>query len=254
MTISNDVNLLMDKYWKWLKESTEQHEIGSDCVAITTPFLDHHNDNYVIYVIRKNNQYVLTDDEYVLSDLQISGCDISSGKRQEYVDTLIRSYGIDRHGNSLCITCNEDEFPARKHDLIQAMMALGDLFYTSKSNIISMFFEEVSEWLMKSKVPSVAGTNLKGRTYNHHIDFILPDKEINGPKRILQIMDKPGRDKVANLLLMKTDISEKTEIFVLINDSNAGKRSLDLVQKATSENGITPIMWSKREEFVPQLI
>ena len=253
MTISEEINNIMDGYWKWLKESTCLHEISNNYLCIVTPFLDRHNDNFQIYVTKHDNGYKLTDDGYVISDLQLSGCDINSEKRKQFVTGIVRSFGIEMESNCLYTITNESDFPSKKHDLIQAMMAISDIYYTSKSNVVSLFLEEVSSWLMKSKIPSTSGMNIHGRTYNHHVDFTLPDKTVNGPKRLLQVMDKPGKDKVANMLLMKTDIQEDLQMFVLINDSGSNTKTVEQVKKATTENGMIPILWSQRDESIKLL-
>ena len=132
-------------------------------------------------------------------------------------------------------------------------MAIDDLYYTSKPNVVSLFLENVSEWLMESKIPCTRGMNIRGKVYNHQINFALPDKELYGPKRILQVMDKPGKDKVANLLLMKTDIQEDMDIYVLINDTDVGDKNLEQVKSTTIEIGMKPILWSQRQEHIEEL-
>ena len=105
MTISDDVSNMMDDYWKWLKDSTVLRVVDSGIVSITTPFLDHHNDNYQIYVLKKSDGYELTDDGYVLSDLKMSGCDVSSGKRKTMLDQIVMSFGLQQDGNVLKTQC-----------------------------------------------------------------------------------------------------------------------------------------------------
>lgn len=99
MTLSQEIDKLMQSYWAWLKDSTDLNNIDEGCISITTPFLDRHNDNYQIYISKKGDGYELTDDGYIIDDLMMSGCDVSSGKRKEFLDTIIRSYGITIDNN-----------------------------------------------------------------------------------------------------------------------------------------------------------
>lgn len=253
MTISEEIDDLMNGYWTWLKDSTYLRNVGSDYVVVTTPFLDHHNDNYQIYVSKKGTGYKLTDDGYVISDLKMSGCEISSGKRKEILDTITRTFGITMEGDAMTVVSDVSDFASSKHDLIQAMQAVGDLYYTSKSTVVSMFCEDVSEWLMSTGIKSTAKISLKGHVYYHHIDFILPDKQRDGPKRILQTMGTPAKNKMADLLLMKEDLGDTIELNVFLNDEGAGERSIDSLQQFGTEHGINTMLWSQRQDYVEQL-
>ena len=249
MTLSEEIDELMQSSWAWLKDSTHLRMIDSKYVAITTPFLDRHNDHYQIYVSKKGDGYELTDDGYVISDLMMSGCDISSGKRKEFLDTIARSYGITIDGDQMKVYSDSSDFASCKHNLIQAMQSVNDLYYMSRNNVISLFLEDVSEWLMDSGIRSTSGVNIRGRTYYHHADFVLPDKSLNSPKRILQVMDKPGKDKMANMLMMKTDVKEDIDLYVFINDTGAGERNINSLQKFGEECGITTMLWSQRDDY-----
>lgn len=133
------------------------------------------------------------------------------------------------------------------------MQAINDLYYTSKLNVISLFVEDVSEWLMGAGVPSTSGVSIRGKTYYHHVDFVLPDKKVNGPKRILQTMDNPAKDKMANLLMMKTDIKEDIEMYVFLNDTGAGEKSISSLQEFGDDVGITTMRWSQKDKYAELL-
>ena len=253
MTLSEEINELMQSYWAWLKDSTYLRNIDDRCVAITTPYLDRHNDNYQIYVSKKGDGYELTDDGYIIDDLMMSGCDVSSGRRKEYLDTIARSYGITIDGNQLKVRSDASDFASCKHDLIQAMQAVNDLYYVSRPNVVSLFHEDVSEWLIGSGIHSTSRVIIRGRTYYHHVDFVLSDKSSNGPKRILQTMDKPAKDKMANLLMMKTDIKEKIEMYVFLNDTDAGEKRIGSLQQFGEECGIKTMLWSQRDAYTELL-
>ena len=45
-----DVSGLKEEYADWIRINFEIHEERDGWVSITTPFLDRHNDNLVIYV------------------------------------------------------------------------------------------------------------------------------------------------------------------------------------------------------------
>ena len=71
--MTGDVKTLLDEYWEWLRGKTTLRELD-DRVEITTPYLDRHNDYLQIYAERRDGGFVLSDDGYVLEDLELSGC------------------------------------------------------------------------------------------------------------------------------------------------------------------------------------
>ena len=48
----------------------------------TTPYLDRHNDQLQIYATKTNGHFALTDDGYIIQDLQSSGCDLKTERRR----------------------------------------------------------------------------------------------------------------------------------------------------------------------------
>jgi Domain of unknown function DUF1828 len=50
---------------------------------ITTPFVDRHNDYLQIYAKQENDRYILTDDNYIVEDLEQSGFNLGTIKRKE---------------------------------------------------------------------------------------------------------------------------------------------------------------------------
>jgi Domain of unknown function DUF1828 len=72
-----EVQDLIDQYNIWLANKTRLRQI-IDTIEITTPYLDRHNDYLQIYVQKKNGDYLLTDDSYIINDLIQSGCNLQS--------------------------------------------------------------------------------------------------------------------------------------------------------------------------------
>ena len=67
-----DCEQLVSTYVDWLKAKIEVQDINGVC-EITTPFLDRHNDRLQIYVERGEHGLRLTDDGYIITDLEMSG-------------------------------------------------------------------------------------------------------------------------------------------------------------------------------------
>src|ERR1035437_4674266 len=122
-----DVKNLLDRYNAWLKDKTSLRQI-KDWVEITTPYLDRHNDYLQIYARRDNGGFMLSDDGYILQDLEHSGCKLDTEKREALLKTTLNGYGIQVQNGNLQVHASEENFPLRKHNLVQAMLAVNDLF------------------------------------------------------------------------------------------------------------------------------
>ena len=102
---------------------------SSSWVEITTPYLDRHNDYLQIYVKKTNGGFLLTDDGYIIDDLKQSGCKLDSYKRQELLQMTLNGFGVKKDGNELQVHTSAESFASCKHNLLQAMLAVNDMFY-----------------------------------------------------------------------------------------------------------------------------
>ena len=126
-----DIQNLLDAYHVWLKDKTVLHQIDQ-WVEITTPYLDRHNDYVQIYVKKTNGGFLLTDDGYIIDDLKQSGCKLDSHKRQEFLQMTLNGFGVKKDGNELQVYASAENFASRKHNLVQAMLAVNGMFYQAK--------------------------------------------------------------------------------------------------------------------------
>lgn len=123
-----DIQNLIDDHHVWLKDKTVLHQTDQ-WVEITTPYLDRHNDYLQIYVKKTNGGFLLTDDGYIIDDLQQCGCKLDSHKRQELLKMALNGFGVQKDGNELQVHASAESFASRKHNLVQAMLAVHDMFY-----------------------------------------------------------------------------------------------------------------------------
>ncbi len=123
----NEVQKLVNGYVDWLKDKTTITWIN-EWAEITTPFLDRHNDYLQIYAKNKNGSYILSDDGYILNDLKQSGCDLDSNKRIALLKMTLNGFGIKLENSQLVTNATADNFAIKKHNLIQAMLAINDSF------------------------------------------------------------------------------------------------------------------------------
>ena len=188
-----EIERLLHDYRNWLKDKTTLREVNESWVEITTPYLDRHNDMLQIYARRENGGFVLSDDSYIINDLEASGCNLT-GKRQELLKMTLQGFGVKLNREAIEVHATSGNFPLRKHSLIQAMLAVNDLFYLAKPVVENLFFEDVLAWLdekdiryiLKPKFPGISG-------YDQLFDFVIP-KSRNQPERFLQAITRPTRE------------------------------------------------------------
>ena len=143
----DEIQRLLEDYRIWLKDRTSLRDINGSSVEITTPYLDRHNDALQIYARRENGGFVLTDDRYTIHDLEASGCSLSTQKRKDLLTMTLNGFGVKLNDQAIEVHATTENFPARKHSLLQAMLAVNDLFYLAKPVVESLFYEDVIEWL-----------------------------------------------------------------------------------------------------------
>ena len=122
-----DIQNLIDDYHVWLKDKTVLNQIDQ-WIEITTPYLDRHNDYLQIYVKKINGGFLLTDDGYIIDDLQQCGCKLDNQKNQELLQMTLSSFGVKKDGNELQVHASAESFASCKHNLVQAMLAVNDMF------------------------------------------------------------------------------------------------------------------------------
>lgn len=138
---------LIENYHAWLKDKTVWKEIG-DWSEITTPYLDRHNDYIQIYLKKDGDDYFLTDDGYTISDLEQEGCNLNTDRRKHLLTLTLNGFGVQKNTqDALFVKASPQDFSLKKHNLIQAILAVNDLFYLANPYITSLFFEDVRAWL-----------------------------------------------------------------------------------------------------------
>src|SRR3972149_2964308 len=109
----DEIQSLLDNYVSWLRDKTTLRQVN-DWVEITTPYLDRHNDLLQIYVKSFDSGYILSDDGYVIEDLEQSGCKLETQKRQALLKMTLNGFGVQLNGKRLEIRASSDNFALKK--------------------------------------------------------------------------------------------------------------------------------------------
>lgn len=251
----NEIQELLDRYLLWLKDKTALRQV-QDWIEITTPYLDRHNDYLQIYVKRNNGGYILTDDGHTIGDLQQSGCELESKKRKDLLALTLNGFGVKLENDALVIHAFPDNFALRKHNLVQAMLAVNDLFYLAVPMVSSLFLEDVTSWLNIHEVRYTPRVKFAGKSgYDHMFDFVIPASK-NYPERIIQAINRPSRDTAQSFAFSWIDTKDvrpaNSLSYAFLNDSDHAP-VLPVVDALTNY-GVKPVLWSNREKVKEELV
>jgi hypothetical protein len=245
---------LVDQYFSWLKSKTAWREING-WTEITTPYLDRHNDYIQIYLRQNGDEWELTDDGETLTDLIQSGCELDTPRRKALLQTTLNEFGMHLANGAITVKTKQDSFALRQHNLIQAILAVNDLFYLARASVESFFFEDVALWMDDSDIRYTQRVKFSGRTgYDHLFDFVVP-KSKKEPERILRVVNNPAKDQANAAILSWVDTKEarpsNSVAYAVLNDKE--RIIPDGVVEALKNYDITPLPWSQRDEFRERL-
>jgi len=244
----NEIQSLLDSYVSWLREKTTLRQIN-DWVEITTPYLDRHNDLLQIYVKGLDSGYVLSDDGYIIEDLEQSGCRLETQKRQALLKTTLNGFGVQLIEKRLEIRASSENFALRKHNLLQAMLAVNDLFYMAEPMITTLFFEDVISWLDLNEIRYTPKVKFTGKTgYDYLFDLVIPKSRLK-PERIIGAINNPSKNYAQSFILGWIDTREVRPTgsiaYALLNDAERVVPT-DVIEALKSYE-VNPVPWSQRD-------
>ncbi len=248
-----DINPLIDKYYAWLKDKTAWKTIDK-WVEITAPYIDRNNDYIQIYLKKTDDGYLLTDDGDTILGLQQEGCLLDSPKRKKLLSLTLNGYGITEKNGKLQVKATADNFALRKHSLIQAVLAVNDMFYLAEPHVASLFFEDVRNWLDLSDIRYSEQISFIGRSgYARKFDFLI-SKSSEAPERIIKTINNPMRNSADSIIMDWVDTKQQrpdnSKAYAFINDN--GSVSSNILDALNSYE-IKPIMWRNRDQYKGEL-
>ncbi len=256
MTLEQEIRSLVDGYYVWLKDNTNIKGIKG-AVVIETPHLDRHNDFLEIVVSRSSDgsSYLISDDGWIISDLEASGCMLNTPKRKQLLTEVLNGFGVRTEDGEIKALASDKNFSQQKHNVIQAMLAVNDLFYTAAPHVKSFFLEDVENWLNEREIRFTPKPKFTGKSgYDCQFDFVIPGSRRH-PERMLRSINNPNKSNALNFISIWEDIKETRKIgaqaYAFLNDG-AGSIPED-VAIALSNYKIKPIPWSGREQVLEEL-
>jgi len=251
-----DCQQVISDYLKWIKDNTivKTLEEGKVCL-ISTPFLDRHNDHLDIYLLKNKDNIKLTDNGYTLADLKMSGFEINTPKREGILRTALNGFGVKVNGNDeLYVDATSQNVGQKKHYLLQAILAVNDMFNLAQETVYSLFKEDVELYFKSNGIIYSKDIKLTGKSgFDHNIDFLVPASR-SKPERLIKAINTVKKDSVLSSIMAFNDISQSrdtlTRNFVVFNDVEK-EVSKDVIS-ALDNYGVRHIPWSKKEESLAE--
>lgn len=227
-----ECEILIRDYLRWLKERLRVSELESSR-QISTPFLDRHNDEIEIYVQQSNGGLLLTDDGYTIADLESTGMTFNTPHRRTHLSAILNGFGVREKEGELQLTATERDFPQKKHSLVQAILAVNDMFVMASAHVYSLLKEDVAAFLEQREIPIFPEFKLAGKSgFDHRFDFGLP-KTRRRPQRVLQAINNLTRDQALSFAFAVADVKQCAPIHwtptlssMMSSTCRAQKRSL----------------------------
>lgn len=246
-----DCQHVIAEYLKWIKDNTvtKTVEEGKVC-SISTPFLDRHNDHLDIYLLKTKDNLKLTDNGYTIADLKMSGFEINTPKRASILKTALNGFGVKMNGNDeLYVDANPQNIGQKKHYLLQAILAVNDMFNLAQETVYSLFKEDVELYFRSNDIFFSKDIKLTSKSgFDHNIDFLIPASK-NKPERLIKAINTAKKDTVLSSIMAFNDINQTRETptknFVVYNDLEK-EVSKDVIG-ALDNYAVKHIPWSQKE-------
>lgn len=244
-------------YLQWLETNMRQENIGPNIVEITTPFLDRHNDYTQIYLEELSDQsFIVSDKGYTVTDLKLSGVDMSTDKRSAIFQQILNRLGIefDTQTETLFIKCKQNRIPEVQHTLLQGMLDINDMFYLNTETVANLFYSDVKEFFTSNSIYFTEDMEIRGRSgLPHSYPFFLQNNKTH-PDRFVRLSNRFTRGEAERHMFAWEDVAKKRNIsgkmsslIILINDTK--KVNEELLSNITQyDSSIVPLLWSTRKE------
>ena len=243
-----------EKYIKWLEQEISVNKIG-EYIEITSPFLDRYNDYLQVYAkLEADDEIILTDDAYIINNLQMSGVDINSNKRKQVLESFLNKYNVKLEEDALVTKSGIEDFPQKILFLMQAMLNIDDMFMLSQNKVASIFLEDVTEFLDSRDIFYSKDVSFVGKSgFIYSYEYLL-QRTKEKPERLCKVINNPNKQNFQNTIFMWNDTKETrdndSQLIVFLNDEN--KIDATVIEGFKNYN-VNTIPWSEREKHLELL-
>jgi hypothetical protein len=247
-----DIQKMISDYTEWLKAEITTANFG-EYIELTTPYLDRFNDYMQIYVRQnENGTLTMTDDGYIIGSLISAGMTFKkNSNRQKMINRIATSYGITIEGEEITALATAQNFPQKKHMMVQAMLAIDDLYIATPEGVKDLFMEDIETYFVANDIFYSKDFSLLGKTGTiYTYDFHL-QRTREKPERFCKGFNKLTLSRRDLTLFNWIDTQEKRgdsgELIVLYNDENTVTNE---VLTGFDNWGVRTVPFSQRDESI----
>ena len=240
-------------YYKWLHERTKvRTDETTGWSVVSTPFLGAYNDPLEIYMRREGDDIELSDDGVVFDNLSQLGVNVNrSLKRKEWVEYILRNYGVTIEDNELRTVATVEKKKKKKHSLLCAMLEISEMEVLAQNNVAAIFKDDVKSFFDKNDLVYTPQFIMKGST---GIEFTF-DFQFAGRKKetVVKSFNTLNKINVPNFLFTWEDIKpvrqeqtgKEVNSLAIVNDL-AVKLKPEYI-KALEKYGCKYIPWREKD-------
>lgn len=239
-----DINRLIKTYVDYLHMNFDIEKLEKNIYKVTTPFLDRRNDHITIYIILEKDKIKITDDSYTIDDLELEGLSFTK-KREIELNRILLGYGIHKKNNELFVITDRSSFAQKKHNFIQALLTINDMYLLSSQKVSTFFIDDVREYFDKKELIYTDNISIEGKSkIIHKFDFLIP-KQITPYKKeaLIKTINTPKIENIKAILFSFEDVKNNRpdKGFVVLNDKTPINEK---IYEALNNYNITPLHWS----------
>lgn len=106
----------------------------------------------------------------------------------------LEGFGVRLNHKTLEVDAGSGKFAIKKHNLVQAMLTVNDLFFLAHTVVESVFSDDVIHWLESTGIRYIGNVKFTGQSgFDHRFDFVIPRSETHS-ERILKVINRLTRD------------------------------------------------------------
>ncbi|EKS40653.1 DUF1828 domain-containing protein [Staphylococcus epidermidis] len=254
-----DANKLKKEYLEWYNQELEFSNLSNNVVRIDSPFKDNTLDNLIIYALydQTRDLITLTDDGYTIFGLENNGIFINkSKKRKKIFEEHLSAYGVKYNDitHEIYVKANFKTFNKSKHNLLQCLIFVNDMYILSKPKVQNIFSEDVANKLDEHNISYGRDLPIVGTSgVVHSFDFFISAKK-NQKEKFINAISHPNnpmiiKSKVTDAIQAKKIKRHRPNEFIFIlNDMN--KEVNEQNKNLLHENNISTIDYSKLDEKI----
>jgi len=251
MNLSFNAENLKQVYLNWINQSNYT-DLNNNWIEIKTPFTDFTGSYIYLFAKENNGKYYLTDYGNILNELDMHNIQIKGQRKKLLKKTLLNQKCDIGKNNDIYIEFSDiNDFPKYKHQLIQSLINISDLFLTSKSNVKNLFIFDVMEFLDKNEISySSQPYTLKGQSkLANNFDLNIGQiKKRNIPTLHTRILNQVTDNTLKSLIFAVNDLflSKNEKIATILNnDIKINKDDIKILRNANIE----VIDWKYHTEY-----